>query len=53
MVGDWDGDSSTEIGIFRNGNWWLDFNNNGVWDAGDQYFYWGTTGDVPVVGKWS
>ena len=43
-----------EIGVFRNGGWWLDYNGNGVWNSGtDLYYNWGTTGDVPLVGDWN
>jgi len=42
------------IRIYHNGAWYLDFNGNGVWDAGtDKNYAFGTTGWVPVVGTWS
>jgi hypothetical protein len=56
VVGDWNGDGWTDVGIFRNGIFALDFNGNGQWDgenAGDRYFVWGQAGDTPVVGDWN
>ncbi len=44
------------IGLFRDGNWYLDLNNNGVWDGvagGDGLFSFGAPGDIPVVGDWN
>jgi PKD repeat protein len=40
-----------KMGVFRNstGNWYLDYNNNGVVDKN---FRFGITGDNPVVGDW-
>ena len=31
LVGDWTGDGRTKIGIFRNGNWYLDYPGTGAW----------------------
>jgi thermitase len=54
VTGDWNGDGKTETGIFRNGDWYLDINNNGHWDQGiDVIFPIGQPGDKPVTGKWS
>ncbi len=46
---------SSKVGVFRNGQWTLDFNGNGVWDgaAGDRLVSLGQTGDIPVVGDWN
>ena len=41
VVGDWNGDGRTKVGIYRNGFWILDTNGNGVFDAGDQYLAYG------------
>ena len=43
---------ASEIGVFRNssGNWYLNFNNNGVVD---KTFHFGASGDIPVVGDWN
>ena len=37
VVGDWSGSGTTKIGIYRpaTGQWFLDYNGNGVFDAGD------------------
>ena len=56
VVGDWNGDGRTKIGLFRQGYFWiLDFNGNGVFDpAVDKAFpFGGVGGDVPVVGDWT
>jgi hypothetical protein len=55
VVGDWNGDGRTKVGIFRQGFYWiLDTNGNGTFDAGDQAFaYGGVAGDMPVVGDWN
>jgi len=57
VVGDWTGTGTTKIGIFRpsDGRWYLDLDGQGGWsgcstDACLGPF--GTSGDVPVVGKW-
>jgi len=53
VTGDWNGDGITETGIFRNGDWYLDINNNGIWDSGTDVIYpIGQPGDKPVTGKW-
>jgi hypothetical protein len=56
VVGDWNGDGRTKIGTFRNGEWRLDMNGNGVFDSGDVLIPvggFGTAGDIPVVGDWN
>lgn len=49
-------DPATKIGVFRaalRGQWYLDTNGNGVWNAGtDTAAYFGTTGDAPIAGAW-
>jgi hypothetical protein len=59
VVGDWNGDGRTKIGVYRNGWWYLDFNGNGVWDPDedtkDVSYWFGqhyNPGDTPVVGDW-
>ena len=45
--------STTKIGIFRNGAWYLDWNGNGTWDSGiDKLDSFGTIGWTPVIGDW-
>ena len=41
------------VGVFRSGQWFLDSNGSGAWDAGDATFVFGVAGDKPVVGDWS
>jgi hypothetical protein len=55
VAGDWTGDGKSKVGVYRNstGQWFLDTNNNGVFDAGDSTFaYGGLASDIPVVGDW-
>ncbi len=53
-VGDWNGDGMDEIGVLRNGNWYLDYNGNIVWDeSGDVSSSFGISGDQPAVGDWN
>ncbi len=52
IAGDWTGTGTKEIGIFRNGTWYLDTNGNGILDSADQVVQWGQAGDIPVVGDW-
>ncbi|SNB47979.1 hypothetical protein [Geobacter sp. DSM 9736] len=46
-------ESAESIGVFRNGEWFIDVNGNGAWDAGDTGFWFGLTGDQPVIGDWN
>ena len=53
-MGDWNGDGKSEIGIYKDGTWYLDYNGNGIWDAGiDKADIFGTLGWTPVVGNWN
>jgi len=53
VAGDWNGDGVTNIGIFRNGTWYLDADGDGRWSEGDIQITLGQAGDVPVVGDWN
>jgi len=57
VVGDWNGSGTTKIGIYRpsTGQWFLDYNGNGVFDTGIDkvYQFGGVAGDLPVVGDWN
>jgi C1A family cysteine protease len=57
VVGDWNGDGRTKIGIYYQGFWYLDYDGNGVWDGGVNdkayNFGWPATGVTPMVGDWS
>ncbi|CAL1151181.1 unnamed protein product [Cladocopium goreaui] len=52
VAGDWDGDGVTDIGVFLNGDWYLDLNGNGRWDRDDLWAKLGTGEDLPVTGDW-
>ena len=43
------------MGIYRNGFWILDTNNNGTYEGALDKFYafGGRAGDTPIVGDWS
>jgi len=56
VAGDWNADGFEDVGIYRNGKWYLDANGNRTWDGpagGDVIYTFGATGDVPVVGDWN
>ena len=51
VVGDWNSDGRTKVGVFNNGTWTLDFNGNG---GSRQYtFSSGASNDIPVTGDWT
>lgn len=52
VTGDFNGDGKTEVGIFRDGFWFIDLNGNGIWDEGDLWAKLGKEGDQPVTGDW-
>ncbi|TWU60273.1 Serine-aspartate repeat-containing protein D precursor [Rubripirellula tenax] len=52
LAGDFDGDGVDEGVLYKNGQWFVDFNGNGKWDAGDLWMQLGTELDRPVVGDW-
>lgn len=52
VVGDFNGDGVWDVGIYRDGRWYLDLNGNGEWDAGDLWAKLGKQGDLPVTGDW-
>jgi hypothetical protein len=56
VMGDWTGSGVVRIGVFRNGLWYLDLNNNRRWDGvegGDGVYAFGSRGDKAVVGDWT
>jgi hypothetical protein len=55
VYGDWNGDGRTKIGVYIYGQWYLDYNGNGVWDgpAIDRELYLGGEGYTQVVGDWN
>ncbi len=53
VLGDWDGNGKTKIGVTNGQQWYLDRNGNGAWDNGIDYAYsFGAPGWSPVIGKW-
>ena len=57
LVGDWNANGKTKIGIFVRGFWVLDYNGNGQYDGtgpGQDRFiaFGGVTGEQPIVGAW-
>jgi serine-aspartate repeat-containing protein C/D/E len=52
VVGDWNGDGVTKIGVFRDGEWFMDLDGNGLWDEGDLWAKLGDGEDQPVAGDW-
>lgn len=52
LAGDFNGDGSDEAAIYLAGEWFVDLNGNGRWDAGDLWIQLGTALDRPVVGDW-
>jgi len=53
VTGDWNGDGVSNIGIFRQGTWFLDVDGNGRWSEADERVRFGAPGDVPVVGDFN
>ena len=54
VVGDWNGNGKTKVGVYRHGFFILDTNGNGVFDSGDQVIgIGGYPGEQPVVGDWN
>lgn len=52
VVGDFDGDGISEVGIFKDGFWLIDINRSGTWDKDDLMVRLGDLADTPVVGDW-
>jgi hypothetical protein len=44
VTGDWNGDGTSEIGIFTDGAWYLDLNGNGVWNGSSTDIYYSNFG---------
>jgi len=55
VVGDWNGNGKSEIGLYLYGLFFLDYNGNGQWDGvtTDRQYSFGQYGDKPVAGKWN
>jgi hypothetical protein len=56
LVGDWNGNGASKVGVFRpsDGTFYLDYNGNGTWDGcgTDRCLNIGMDGDAPLVGRW-
>ena len=55
IVGDWNGDGRSKVGVFRKGFWSLDYDGNLAWDGAKDRFIalGGNPVDIPVVGDWN
>lgn len=52
LAGDFDGDGTDEVAVFKDGYWMIDINRNGHWDESDLLARLGDFDDQPVVGDW-
>ncbi|MBX9792360.1 MAG: carboxypeptidase regulatory-like domain-containing protein [Pirellulales bacterium] len=52
VAGDFNGDGLDDVGVFIDGDWFIDLDGNGVWDDGDLWLKLGAKHDLPVVGDW-
>jgi hypothetical protein len=55
VVGDWNGDGKTQVGVFNAGVWFRDINGNRTWDSADQASaaFFGWDGATPMPGDWN
>jgi protocatechuate 3,4-dioxygenase beta subunit len=53
VVGDWTGEGTSTIAVFRNGTWRFDSNGDGKITSSDELIKFGQRGDKPVVGDWN
>ena len=51
VVGDWDGDGMDEVGVYRDGVFFLDVGAPG-YQASDPQVFFGLPGDLPIAGDW-
>jgi PKD repeat protein len=45
--------ASTKIGVYKDGKWYLDTNGDGIFNAGDSAYSFGSPGWPSVVGDWN
>jgi lysyl endopeptidase len=50
VTGDWDGNGTDTIGVYRNGQFLL--RNSNTIGFADMSFYLGNPGDMPIAGNW-
>ena len=55
IVGDWNGNGMTKIGVYKDASSYLDFNGNGAWDAGtdNESYVSPQLETTPVIGDWN
>ena len=55
VIGDWNGNGTTKIGVYHDGTWITDYNGNYIWEGPsvDKLTYFGGADFVPVVGNWT
>jgi len=53
IAGDWNGDGIRQIGVFHDGEWYLDLDGDGKFTEHDACFHFGQAGDIPVVGDFN
>ena len=56
VVGDWNGDGRSKIGVYRitDGDWYLDYDGNGVWNStADTRYNFDVGNWSPVTGDWN
>jgi hypothetical protein len=53
VVGDWNGDGISNIGVFDDGVWYLDEDGDGEFTAKDREAVFGRDGDIPIVGDFN
>ncbi len=53
VAGDWNGEGTSTIAVFRNGTWRFDSNGDGKVNNSDESIKFGQAGDKPVVGDWN
>ena len=53
VIGDFNGDGISDLGVFLAGEWFLDLNGNRHWDAEDLWAMLGDRRDRPVTGDWN
>lgn len=52
IAGDFDGDGTDEVAVYKDGYWLIDINRNGRWEETDLLAKLGDSDDRPVVGDW-
>lgn len=53
LAGDFNGDGFSEMAMYVDGRWYVDFNGNSEWDAQDLLVHLGGPADRPIVGDWN